>query len=86
MAGLTSSSAQRVNKYLERTGLKSVATLEVLPGDASMRRYIRVTIPSKQSRLLVVYPSSTDTQALSFLNVSQLLDKMSIPVPAIINT
>ena len=86
MAGLTSSSAQRVNKYLERTGLKSVATLEVLPGDASMRRYIRVTIPSKQSRLLVVYPSSTDTQLLSFLNVSQLLDKMSIPVPSIINT
>ena len=86
MAGLTPSIAQRVNKYLERTGLKSVAPLEVIPSDASMRRYVRVVISSENSRMLVVYPGSIDTQSLSFLNVSQLLDKMSIPVPTIINT
>jgi len=84
MAGLTPSIAQRANKYLERTGLKSVAKLELIPGDASMRRYVRVTIPSEKSRMLLVYPGSFDTKSLSFLNVFQLLNKMSIPVPAII--
>ena len=86
MAASTSSLEQRANKYLERTGLKSVAPLEVIPSDASMRRYVRVVISSENSRMLVVYPGSIDTQSLSFLNVSQLLDKMSIPVPTIINT
>ena len=85
MAASTSSLAQRANKYLERTGLKSVAKLEVIPGDASMRRYVRVTIPSEQSRMLLVYPDSIDPKSLSFLNVCRLLDNMSIPVPAITN-
>ena len=84
MTNQTPSSLDRVATYLERTGSTPGTRLHELPGDASTRRYVRVTLPSGQSRMLLVHPEPIDPDSLSFLNVARLLGRMGIRVPSVV--
>ena len=77
-------SGERVATYLERTGAPRGVQLHELPGDASTRRYVRVTAPSGHSQMLLVHPEPIDADSLPFLNVARLLDRMGVRVPRVI--
>ena len=55
-----------------------------LPGDASTRRYIRVTTPTGPSRMLLVHSEPFDPDVLPFLSVANLLQRMGVRVPGVI--
>ena len=76
----------RVNTYLERSGLGAEATT-VLPltGDASDRRYFRVLRRSGPARVLALHVEPFDAEQLPFCRVAQLLAAMPLPIPAILD-
>lgn len=77
---------ERVRLYLERTGLGSRgATVVPLTGDASDRRYYRVLVPGSAPRVLQVYAESVHFDSLPFVNVADLLMRMPVPIPAILD-
>ena len=77
--------AERVEAYLERTGLAARQTRAVpLTGDASDRKYFRLLVPDAGSTVLAVYASPFDYASLSFVNVAELLMRMPVPIPAIV--
>jgi hypothetical protein len=75
----------RVNAYLERTGLAARGARAVpLTGDASDRKYFRLLVPESGSTVLAVYAAAVDYATLSFVNVAELLMRMPVPIPAIL--
>lgn len=79
--------AERVQLYLQRTGLGRHCGLVQLTGDASDRRYIRV-IPDDGgiSIVLAVHASSIDLETLPFLNVGSLFRRIGVLVPGILDS
>jgi hypothetical protein len=73
-----------VMKYLDRRGLTPPAAWVVpLTGDASDRRYFRVIEPSGATSVIALYSGPFDYDRLSFVNVTELLQQVPLPVPAI---
>jgi len=72
--------------YLERAGLAGTgATVVPLSGDASDRRYFRLRQPGHPSVVLALHPGPFDVRALPFVNVSELLAQVPVPIPAILD-
>lgn len=77
--------SDRVQRYLERTGLAAQQGRAVpLTGDASDRRYFRVLVPNEQSIVLAVHTASIDFERLPFVHVAALLGRMQVPIPQIL--
>jgi hypothetical protein len=76
----------RVQAYLERSGLSTRGARVVpLTGDASDRRYLRVLMPDDPSTVLALHSSTFDYAAMPFVNVAELLARMPVPIPAILD-
>jgi aminoglycoside/choline kinase family phosphotransferase len=76
---------ERINRYLEANGVMSRGTRVVpLTGDASDRRYFRVIRPGGESLVLALHAGRIDFGTLPFANVAALLDRVPLPVPAIL--
>ena len=84
MTGQTPTTGERVATYLERTGAPAGRQIHELQGDASTRRYVRVTAPAGHTQMLLVHPEAIDPNSLPFLNVARLLDRVGVRVPRVI--
>lgn len=74
----------RIDACLQRTGLGGRDTKVVpLTGDASTRQYFRVLRPDQPSLVLAVYDEPFTFRDLPFVNVSELLRSVPLPIPAI---
>ena len=75
----------RIDQYLAENGLAAPAVRVVpLTGDASDRRYFRIISPDAPSTVLALHADAIDFAALPFANVARLLQKVPLPVPAIL--
>lgn len=75
----------RIDGYLRRSGLTAKSPRVVpLTGDASDRRYFRVLLPDPPSIVLSLYTAPFEFDKLSFVNVARLLDRMPVPIPAVL--
>lgn len=77
----------RLTEYL-RTRKRSVgahSTLTALSGDASTRRYFRVTSEEGTSSIIALYPDPFDATATPFFTVGQALIQMGLPVPRLLD-
>ena len=83
MTELVDPCADRVERYLDRAGLRGAHT-HVLQGDASTRQYVRVSTPDRGSQILLVHPEAFDPDTLDFLNVAGLMERMEVRVPTVI--
>ena len=81
-----SDAAERVRRWLARSGLPAASGIERLAGDASDRRFVRVTPEGAPSRVLVVHTGPIDPAALPLLAVADLLRELEVPVPAVLGT
>lgn len=76
---------ERIHTYLARTGLATRSPRVVpLTGDASDRRYFRVLVPDAPSIVLSLYSSAFEVDTLPFVNVARLLERMPVPIPAVL--
>jgi len=75
---------EAVTAYLARTGLEA-RTIRVVPitGDASDRRYFRVIGDDGGTSVLALYSAPFEYETLSFVNVTELLQRVPLPVPVI---
>jgi len=73
-----------VTAYLERAG-QTASRVVPLTGDASDRRYVRVISSDGTRSVLAVYGAPFDYATLPFVNVHELLSRMPVPVPAILD-
>lgn len=74
-----------VAQYLSDTGLLSrVQGVVPLSGDASDRRYVRVTLEGGAPQVLAVYPRPVAFEREPFVAVARLLEAMPVPVPRIL--
>jgi aminoglycoside/choline kinase family phosphotransferase len=71
-----------VARYLARRPVASPRVV-ALAGDASTRRYFRITPGEAESFVLAVYPEPFDAARLPFLNVAQLFAAMPVPIPRV---
>ena len=77
--------AAKVAAYLARASLDpSNTTTCELVGDASDRRYVRVMPSGDRSCVLLVHTAPINPPALPFLNVARLLQRIPLPLPAIL--
>ena len=76
----------RLTEYL-RTHKKDAANIDVaaLSGDASTRRYFRLTPSAGPSSIVALYPDPFDSVATPFYTVGQALIQMGLPVPKILD-
>jgi aminoglycoside/choline kinase family phosphotransferase len=78
-------SRDRIDRYLHASGLASRSPKVVpLTGDASDRRYFRILLADGDSVVLALHAGPIDFATLPFANVSELLQKVPLPVPAIL--
>jgi aminoglycoside/choline kinase family phosphotransferase len=76
---------ERVDRYLIESGLSARAPRIVpLTGDASDRRYFRVLLADGDSVVLALHAGPIDFSSLPFANVATLLQRVPLPVPAIV--
>ena len=76
---------RRLDRFLEASGLAvRGARLEPLAGDASDRRYFRLTASGLSSRVVALYPDPAGDGARTFARVAELLGAMPVPVPRVI--
>ena len=76
---------EKIDGYLQRSGLADRSPRVVpLTGDASDRRYFRVLVPDERSIVLSLYSAPFTFETLSFVNVARLLEKMPVPIPAVL--
>jgi aminoglycoside/choline kinase family phosphotransferase len=75
-----------IHAYLSRTGL-SVGDALVVPltGDASDRRYFRLIRRGHPSVVLALNAAPFDPSTLPFVNVADLLARVPVPIPAILD-
>lgn len=75
----------RIDAYLTDSGLATQASKVIpLTGDASDRRYFRVILSDGRTLVLALHAGPIDFATLPFANVCELLQQMSLPVPAIL--
>jgi N-acetylmuramate 1-kinase len=76
---------ERVDRYLIESGLSARAPrIVTLTGDASDRRYFRVLLADAESVVLALHAGPIDFSSLPFANVAALLERVPLPVPAIV--
>ncbi len=77
----------RLTEYLRTHKKDEAATMEVaaLSGDASTRRYFRLTPKEGGSSIVALYPDPFDALATPFYTVGQALIQMSLPVPKLLD-
>ena len=76
----------RIDGYLVESGLAaSVTTVVPLTGDASDRKYFRVLCKDSRTQVLALHVGPIDFATLPFVNVCELFQQMSLPVPVILN-
>lgn len=77
----------RLTEYL-RTHRKEATgdtTVTALSGDASTRRYFRLTATDRTSTIVALYPDPFDAVATPFYTVGQALIQMGLPVPKLLD-
>ena len=77
----------RLTEYLRTHRKDDAATLDVaaLSGDASTRRYFRLTPKGGRSSIVALYPDPFDATATPFYTVGQALIQMGLPVPKLLD-
>jgi aminoglycoside/choline kinase family phosphotransferase len=76
---------ERVEAYLRRTGLADRSVRVVpLTGDASDRQYFRVIEAGRTPFVLALYTAPFKYHELSFVNVTELLDRIPLPAPTVL--
>lgn len=76
----------RVQAYLERSGMSARGGRAVpLTGDASDRRYFRILVSEGPSTVLALHAGPIEYGALPFVNVADLLARMPVPIPSILD-
>jgi N-acetylmuramate 1-kinase len=76
---------QRIHQYLRESGMAARKSAVIpLTGDASTRRYFRVIPADGPSLVLALHEGPIDVATLPFINVAQLLQRMRLPVPAVV--
>lgn len=76
----------RINGYLVESGLAATATTVVpLTGDASDRQYFRVLCSDGRTQVLALHVGPIDFATLPFVNVCDLFQQLSLPVPVILS-
>jgi aminoglycoside/choline kinase family phosphotransferase len=76
---------EKIEGYLLRSGLAPRSPRVVpLTGDASDRRYFRILVPDEQSIVLSLYSTPFKFDALPFVNVARLLERMPVPIPVVL--
>lgn len=73
-----------LGRYLVRHGSSLDACLESLTPDASTRQYFRIRWKGKTA-VAAVYPNPFDPDEQTFLDITRLLQKASLPVPEILD-
>jgi aminoglycoside/choline kinase family phosphotransferase len=75
----------RIDRFL-RAADPASASAKVVPltGDASDRRYFRILRPDGQSLVLALHAGRIEYATLPFANVAGLLERIPLPVPAIL--
>ena len=74
-----------IDAYLRDAGLLALSPKVVpLTGDASDRRYFRIILPNAPSIVLALHAGPIDFATLPFANVAELLQRLALPVPAIL--
>ncbi|MBI1873804.1 MAG: phosphotransferase [Acidobacteria bacterium] len=77
---------ERVLDYLGRSPLgRDVTKVLPLTGDASDRRYFRAIRAAGDSVVIALHGSAFEYHALPFARVAELLGRISLPVPAILD-
>jgi aminoglycoside/choline kinase family phosphotransferase len=85
-AAHTEGAQTRVQAYLERSGLSARGARVVpLTGDASDRRYFRVLGADGPSTVVALHAGPIDFAKLPFVKVAELLGRMPLPIPAILD-
>ncbi len=75
-----------ITEYLSRRGYNRDGVRVVpLTGDASDRRYYRLIDPDGTTSVLALYGAPFRYDTLSFVNVAGLLERVPLPVPAILD-
>jgi len=75
----------RIDEFLRESRIAApTSTVVPLTGDASTRRYFRVMPADGPSLVLALHDEPIEFAALPFANVSALLRRVPLPVPAII--
>ena len=75
----------RIDKYLRESGIAARdPTIVPLTGDASDRRYFRVTLSDGESLVLAVHADPFTIDTLAFANVAELFAGVPLPIPAIL--
>lgn len=76
----------RLTEYL-RTHKKGAPGVSVvaLSGDASTRRYFRITAPEGASSIVALYPEPFEATATPFYTVGEALIQMGLPLPALVD-
>jgi hypothetical protein len=75
----------RIERFLRESQLADPAARVVpLTGDASDRRYFRILPEGRPSFVLALHTGPIEFASLPFANVAQLLQRIPLPVPAIL--
>jgi hypothetical protein len=76
----------RLSDYLRnhKGGEKNIG-VEALSGDASTRRYFRLTPKGSASSIVALYPDPFDAAATPFYTVGEALIQMGLPVPKLLD-
>jgi aminoglycoside/choline kinase family phosphotransferase len=76
---------RRIERYLESALLtERHPRVAPLAGDASDRRYFRLTADGLSARVLALYPRATDGALGAFVDTADLLVAMGLPAPRVI--
>ena len=76
----------RARRWLARSDLPGSTRIELLAGDASDRRFVRVRPGGSPSRVLVVHAGPIAPATLPLLQVADLFRRLPVPVPAVLDT
>jgi len=77
----------RLAEYLRTHRKDAAATMDVaaLSGDASTRRYFRLTPKEGKPTIVALYPDPFDAAATPFYTIGQALIQMGLPVPKLLD-
>jgi aminoglycoside/choline kinase family phosphotransferase len=75
---------ERIDRYLRAAGLGIRPRVVPLTGDASDRRYFRVVPDQGDPLVLALHAGPIAFETLPFARVAELLQRMALPVPAIL--
>ena len=73
---------RRARAWITQAGLPAATTVTPLAGDASDRRFLRVTPPGGPTRIVVVHAGPIDPETLPLVTVARLFRALPVPVPA----